>query len=105
MVARGTPDEPLLLATLPPSNRQVRLVFVILAIFGVVFAVVMPFANTPLPRFDAWVPSFTTALIVTDLITSNSCIPNSQSLASWRSGAEGRTLSELDEEPEPQLFG
>jgi len=70
LVARGTPDEPLLLATLPPSNRQARLIFVILAIFGVVFAVVTPFANTPLPRLDAWVPSFTTSLIVTDLITS-----------------------------------
>jgi len=70
LVARGTPDEPLLLATLPPSDRQIRLVFVILTIFGVVFAVVMPFANTPLPRLDAWVPSFTTALTVTDLITS-----------------------------------
>lgn len=71
MVTRGTTDEyPLLLANLPPSDRQRRLAFAIVAAFVVAFVITVPFATAPLPRFVAWVPAFTTALIINDLITS-----------------------------------
>ena len=65
-----TDDQPFLLINLPPSDAQRRLVFSIIGIFTIVFVAVLPFANTPLPRLDAWVPSFTAALVVSDLITS-----------------------------------
>ena len=71
LAARGTTDEhPLLLATLPPSGRQGRLAFAILVGFVITFCITVPFANTPLPRLDPWVPTFTTTLVITDFITS-----------------------------------
>jgi len=67
----GTTDEsPLLLATLPPSDRQRRMAFAIVASFVVAFLITVPFAYIPLPRLDAWIPAFTSAIVITDLITS-----------------------------------
>ena len=72
MAPRNTSDGelPLLLAALPPSTRQRRFAWTILAVFLATFAITVPFANTPLPRMDSWVPSFTTALVITDLVTA-----------------------------------
>jgi len=68
---RGTADEPpVLLAGLPPSRGHRRLAFAIMALFLVVFAVTVPFAHTKLPRLEAWIPSFTATIVVTDLVTS-----------------------------------
>ena len=67
----GTSNEhTLLLAALPPPRAQVRLAFAIIAIFIVAFSITVPFASTPLPRLDAWIPGFVTALVITDLITA-----------------------------------
>ena len=67
----GTSNEhALLLATLPPPSAQTRAAFAIIAIFIAAFAITVPFASTPLPRLDAWIPAFTTALVITDLITA-----------------------------------
>src|SRR5438874_646693 len=44
--------------------------FAIVASFVVAFLITVPFAYTPLPRLDAWIPAFTSAVVVTDLITS-----------------------------------
>jgi len=71
VVEHGTTDEsPLLLATLPPSDRQRRMAFAIVASFVVAFLITAPFAYMPLPRLDAWIPAFTSAIVITDLITS-----------------------------------
>ncbi len=71
MAEHGTTDEPpLLLATLPPSDRQRRMAFAIVASFVVAFLITVPFAYMPLPRLDAWIPAFTSAVVITDLITS-----------------------------------
>ena len=65
-----TDETPLLLSTLAPSDRQRRAAYGICAAFLVAFAITVPFAYTPLPRLDAWIPASTTALIITDLVTS-----------------------------------
>jgi signal transduction histidine kinase len=44
--------------------------FAIVASFVVAFLITVPFAYMPLPRLDAWIPAFTSAVIITDLITS-----------------------------------
>jgi signal transduction histidine kinase len=66
----GPADETPLLATLPPSDRQRRIAFAIVGFFVAVVLITAPFANTPLRRLDAWIPAFTSALVITDLITS-----------------------------------
>jgi signal transduction histidine kinase len=71
LAEHGTADEqPLLLATLPPSDGQRKLAFAVIAIFGLAFAITVPFAHTPLPRLDAWLPAFMSALVINDFITS-----------------------------------
>jgi signal transduction histidine kinase len=69
-VALGTDEYPLLLANLPPSAVQRRLALGIVAVFIIGFIVTAPMAHTPLPRVDAWIPAFATALVITDLLTS-----------------------------------
>jgi signal transduction histidine kinase len=66
----GATDETPLLATLPPSDRQRRIAFAIVGFFVAAFLITIPYANTPLRRLDAWIPAFTSALVITDLITS-----------------------------------
>jgi two-component system, sensor histidine kinase and response regulator len=66
----GATDETPLLATLPPSDRQRRMAFAIVGFFVAAFLITIPYANTPLRRLDAWIPAFTSALVITDLITS-----------------------------------
>jgi signal transduction histidine kinase len=66
----GATDETPLLATLPPSDRQRRMAFAIVGFFAAAFLITIPYANTPLRRLDAWIPAFTSALVITDLITS-----------------------------------
>ena len=56
--------------SLAPSDRQRRAAYGICAAFLIAFAVTVPFAYTPLPRLDAWIPASTTALIITDLVTA-----------------------------------
>jgi signal transduction histidine kinase len=63
-------DQHFMLSDLPPSETQSRLVIAIVAAFGAAFALVVPFANTPLPRFEAWLPFYSTTLLITDLITA-----------------------------------
>ena len=60
----------LLLATLPPSRRQIRLALGIVVALLVAFAVVVPFANVQLPRVDAFIPILATMTVFNDLITS-----------------------------------
>jgi hypothetical protein len=66
----GTDEHPLLLANLPPSDAQRRLALGIVAVFALGFIITAPLAHTQLPRVDAWIPAFATALVITDLLTS-----------------------------------
>jgi hypothetical protein len=60
----------LLLATLPPSQGQIRAALGIVAALLVAFVVTVPYVNVQLPRVDAFVPTIATATIINDLITS-----------------------------------
>ena len=63
-------DGQFLLATLPPSRRQVRLALAALALLVLAFAVAVPFQDVQLPRIDAFLPALLIAIIINDLITS-----------------------------------
>jgi signal transduction histidine kinase len=71
LVVRETSDErPFLLATLPPSQGQIRLARGVVVALVVAFGVTAPFMRTQLPSVNATIPVFETAILVNDLITS-----------------------------------
>jgi signal transduction histidine kinase len=68
---RETSDEhQFLLAALPPSQGQIRLALGVVVVLLVAFVATAPFTNTQLPRVDAFIPAFETAIVINDLITS-----------------------------------
>jgi signal transduction histidine kinase len=58
------------LANLPASSGERRLVLVVAVLLFITFAALLPFANTPLPEFNAFVPSSVAMIVINDLITS-----------------------------------
>jgi signal transduction histidine kinase len=65
------PDETVIsLANLPASSRERRLVLVVAALLFIAFLALLPFAKTPLPEFNAFVPSIAAAIFINDLIAS-----------------------------------
>jgi signal transduction histidine kinase len=77
LVARGAisvvskSDQQLfLLATLPPSKRQIGLALGIVVAIIAAFGATAPFANTPLARVDGFIPALETAIVIADLTTS-----------------------------------
>jgi signal transduction histidine kinase len=67
----GMSDEgQFLLATLPPSNRQIRLALGIIAALVVAVLIIAPFADMRLPQLGTFFPVLLTVMIVNDLITS-----------------------------------
>lgn len=79
------------LATLPPTRRQTWSAVTVAAIMFVGFGVLAPFADTPLPRIDVFIPSFEAIIFVTDFITSillfsQFSISNSRALLALASG-------------------
>jgi signal transduction histidine kinase len=63
-------DSKILLATLPPSRRQLRLALAVMAALLAAFAVTAPFGSVRLPRIDAFVPAQVSVVFVNDLVTS-----------------------------------
>jgi signal transduction histidine kinase len=64
-------DQPFTLANLPPSRAQRRLALaVIFALLGSLFVTAVLLAGIQLPRIDAFVPAYATAVFVNDLITA-----------------------------------
>src|SRR5262245_58853135 len=59
-----------LLATQPPTKLQRRLALAAAAALLVTFGLAAPFAASPLPRFDAFIPTLEVTIFVTDLITA-----------------------------------
>ena len=71
LVSHSELDRPEMgLASLAPTSKQNRSVLVVVAVLLVAFGIVVPFAATPLPRFDRFIPSLNSAISITDLITS-----------------------------------
>jgi signal transduction histidine kinase len=64
-------EQQLLLATLPPSKGQTRLAVGVVAALFVAFLLTIPFTNVQLPKVDAFIPSFETAIIFNDLVTAS----------------------------------
>jgi signal transduction histidine kinase len=60
----------LLLATLPPSQRQIRAALVVVATMLILFGVTVSYVNVQLPRVDAFIPILATTTVINDLITS-----------------------------------
>jgi signal transduction histidine kinase len=70
-VAQEASDQPLfLLAALPPSKWQIGLALGIVVALVVAFGATAPFADTQLPRVDAFIPALETAIVIVDLTTS-----------------------------------
>src|SRR5215468_11273228 len=64
-------EQPLTLASLPPSRAQRRLALaVMLAFLGVVLILAGELSNVQWRRIDAFVPAYGTAIVVNDLITA-----------------------------------
>jgi hypothetical protein len=58
LAVREVSDEhQFLLATLPPSQGQIRLALGIVAVLLIAFGVTAPFADTQLLRVDAFIPN------------------------------------------------
>jgi hypothetical protein len=65
-------DQPLTLANLPPGRAQRRLALavVLILLLGAFFILAGEVSNIQLPRIDAFVPAYGTAVFVNDLITA-----------------------------------
>jgi hypothetical protein len=59
-----------LLATLPPSKRQIAWALGIVLALVVAFGATAPFANIPLPRVNSFIPTVEAVIVIADLTTS-----------------------------------
>jgi signal transduction histidine kinase len=59
-----------LVATSPPTLWQRQLALAIVVVSVTAFGAVAPFANTPLPRIDSFIPTVLAIAFVTDLVTA-----------------------------------
>jgi signal transduction histidine kinase len=60
----------LLLATLPPTQRQVWAAFGVVMVLIALSVVTLPFHETPLPHVEALVPILATTIVINDFLTS-----------------------------------
>src|SRR5450755_149380 len=61
----------ILLAFMPPSQRQRRIALASVLILSIVFVITAPFVNYPLRQFNAFIPAFDTAVFICQLITAS----------------------------------
>jgi hypothetical protein len=69
-VPQVSDEYPFLLAAMPPSQGQKRAALGVVAALLVPFVFAAPFLNTQLPRVDAFIPAFETAIVFNDLIAA-----------------------------------
>jgi signal transduction histidine kinase len=70
MAHKASDQHLFLLAALPPSKWQIGLALGIVLALLVAFGATALFANTQLPRVDAFIPALETAIVISDLATS-----------------------------------
>ena len=70
MAHEASDQQLFLLAALPLSKWQIGLALGIVLALLVAFGTTAPFANTQLPRVDAFIPALETAIVISDLATS-----------------------------------
>jgi signal transduction histidine kinase len=58
------------IATLPPTRRQRQLAFLVVIVTLAAFGAIIPFADTPMQRFDSFIPTMIAIVFVTDLVTA-----------------------------------
>ena len=58
------------LVNLPPTRRKTRIALFVAVALLVGLGATVPFADTPLPRIDAFIPAIEIAVIITDFITA-----------------------------------
>src|SRR5258708_17348691 len=63
-------DFPLVIATMPATERQRTIAVGIVILLTVAAAVIAPFASIPVARVDAFIPVLQTVVSVADLITA-----------------------------------
>ena len=69
--AAGSEEQHLFLSTLPPTSAHKRLAFVVvLALFAAFFITAGPLSSTQLPRIEAFVPAYATAMFLCDSISA-----------------------------------
>ncbi|RZA31632.1 MAG: PAS domain-containing protein, partial [Lysobacteraceae bacterium] len=78
--------EPADLAKHPPSAAQLRYVLVVLAVLAVSFALLAPFARTPLPVAPEFVPMYQSVLIGSNLLTGILLLGLVHTSRSWSLG-------------------
>jgi len=71
------------LSTLPATKRDRNLALAVVGVSAVLFALVVPYAGTPLPQVPAFVVSYQSALAVSDLITAVLLFSQFSVLRSW----------------------
>ncbi len=59
-----------LLSTLPAGATHRRAAYSVALVSCLVFVALVPFVRTPLPRIDAFIPAYQSALVVSDLVTA-----------------------------------
>jgi signal transduction histidine kinase len=84
VLAVPSAEDQLLLATLPPSKGQIRLALGVVIALLVALAFTIPFTNVQLPRIDAFIPAFETAIVFNDLVTA-ALLFAQFSILRWRS--------------------
>jgi len=82
----GVSAEPADLAKHPPSGAQLRNVFVVLAALAVFFALLAPFARTPLPAAPEFIPIVQAVLIGSNLLTAILLLGHVHTGRSWSLG-------------------
>jgi len=70
MARYGSEEIATWLVTLPPTPLQRWAAFSVCAILLLGLGILAPFSDTPLPRINAFIPSFEAIIFVTDFITS-----------------------------------
>ena len=63
-------EQPFLLATLPPSVRQIRLALGLVVALLVAFVATAPFAKIQLSRIESFIPALEASILFNDLITA-----------------------------------
>jgi len=70
MTSDLTADRVALISTVPARRAEHRVAFIAALFSCLVFIAVVPFVRTPLPRVDAFIPAYQSALVVSDLVTA-----------------------------------
>jgi PAS domain S-box-containing protein len=82
----GVLAEPADLAKHPPTSAQLRSVLVVLAVLAVLFALLAPFARTPLPTAPQFVPMYQSVLIGSNLLTGILLLGHVHTSRAWPLG-------------------